>query len=131
MPAISSAQKSQIEFALTTRHAQLLAEIREELAQSGQQHFADLAGEVADVGDASVADLLVDQNIAIVRRQVEELTRIEAAQKHLHDADFGACSECGLDISLQRLLVVPDATRCIVCQGQHEKTYSHESTPKL
>lgn len=131
MPAFTSAQKQQIEAALAARSAQLIAEIRVELERSGLQHFVDLAGEVADAGDASVADLLVDQDVAIVTRQVEELTQLEAAQKRLHAADFGTCGECGADIGLSRLLLVPHATRCIVCQGQHEKTFVHESTPKL
>ena len=131
MPPFTSEQKQQIQTALATRSAQLKEEIRDELESSGHQHFADLAGEVADAGDASVADMLVDQNIAVVSRQVEELAQIEAAQNRVNEADFGACGECGADIGLQRLLVVPHATRCVACQGQHEKQFAHESTPKL
>lgn len=131
MPALNSEQKQQIQSALVARRAQLAEEIRIELERSGHQQFADLAGEVADAGDASVADMLVDQNISIVSRQVEELIQIEAAQKRLYEADFGACGECGADIGLSRLLAVPHATRCVACQGQHEKQFSHESTPKL
>jgi len=131
MPTLNSEQKQQIQSALAVRRTQLKDEIRVELEASGQQHFADLAGEVADAADASVADLLVDQNIAIVSRQVEELIQVEAAQARLNEVDFGACGECGADIGLPRLLAVPHATRCIACQGQHEKQFAHESTPKL
>ena len=131
MAALTTDQKQQIQAALANRSAQLTEEIRTELERAGHQHFADLAGEVADAGDASVADMLVDQDIAIVRRQVEELTQVASAQKRVNEADFGVCGECGADIGLQRLLVVPHATRCIACQGQHEKMFSHESTPKL
>lgn len=131
MPTLTSEQKQQIQTALANRSAQLLTEIRTELERSGHQHFVDLAGEVADAGDASIADMLVDQDIAIVRRQVDELTQIEAAQERVNEDDFGACGECGADIGFPRLLAVPHATRCIACQGQHEKVFAHESTPKL
>lgn len=131
MSQLTSSQKQQIADALAARKAALCSEIQSELERSGHEHFADLAGEVADAGDASVADMLIDQDIAIVTRQVEELTQVEAAQKHVADEDFGNCAECDAEIGLNRLLVVPQATRCIVCQGQHEKMYAHESTPKM
>ncbi len=131
MPALTVEQKHQIAAALVARRAQLTEEIRAELERSGHEHFADLAGEVTDAGDASVADMLIDHDIAIVRRQVEELTQVEAAQKRIAGADYGECEECGAEIGLPRLLAVPHAIRCIGCQGQHEKMFAHESTPKL
>jgi DnaK suppressor protein len=131
MSVLSTAEKQQIQTVLSERHAQLVAEIRAELERTGHQHFADLAGEVADAADASVADAMIDQDIAIVRRQVEELTQVEAAQKRVAEADFGECDECGKAIGLQRLLIVPHAVRCVVCQEQHDKMYAHESTPKM
>ena len=131
MAALTSEQKQQIQASLAARRAQLAGEIRSELIRAGHEHFADLAGEVPDAGESSVAALLVDQEFAIVRRQVEELSQVEAAQKRLQDADYGECDACGAEIGLQRLLAVPHATRCIACQAQHEKMFAHESTPKL
>ena len=129
--SLNASERQQITAALAERRAQLAAEIRSELERSGHEHFADLAGEVADAGDASVADMLIDHDIAVIRRQVEELTQVETAQSRLDAADFGECEECGAEIGVKRLLAVPHATRCIGCQGQHEKMYAHESTPKL
>ncbi|MCX7627079.1 MAG: TraR/DksA C4-type zinc finger protein [Methylophilaceae bacterium] len=131
MPTLNQTEKQRIAEVLKRRHRALCDEIHSELERSGHQHYADLAGEVADAGDASVADMLVDQDIAIVRRQVEELTQVEAAQQRLMDDDFGTCEDCGADIGLPRLLAVPHATRCIACQEQHEKTYAHEANPKM
>jgi DnaK suppressor protein len=131
MSALSTAEKQQIQTALSERRANLTAEIRGELERAGHQHFADLAGEVADAGDASVADAMIDQDIAIVRRQVAELNQVEAAQKRVAEADFGECDECGAAIGLQRLLIVPHAIRCVICQEQHDKMFAHESTPKM
>ena len=131
MTDLTQSEINKIAAALEERHQILCGEIRDLLERSGHQHFADLAGEVADAGDASVADMLVDQDIAIVRRQVEELTEVEDAQKRLADADFGECAECGNDIGLARLLAVPHALRCVGCQGQHERMFAQETGPKL
>lgn len=131
MAVLSTEQMRQVRAALALRRKELIEEIRSELERSGSQHFSDLAGEVADVGDSSVADMLVDQDIAMVRRQVEELTAIEASQHRASSEDFGACEECGAEIGIKRLLAVPHATRCIACQGQHEKMFAHEATPKF
>lgn len=131
MSVLTAAEKQQIADRLEARRRELAAEIRNELERAGHQHFADLAGEVTDAGDASVADLIVDQDIAVVRRQVQELTQVEAAQRHLAAADFGDCAECGAEIGLPRLLAQPAATRCIACQEAHEKQYAHEATPRL
>jgi RNA polymerase-binding protein DksA len=131
MSNLTPSQKQQIADALSARKVQLCSEIQSELQRSGHEHFADLAGEVADAGDASVADMMVDHDIAIVSRQVEELTQVETAQKRVNADGYGDCEECGAEIGLSRLLIVPHATRCIACQGQHEKMYAHESTPKM
>ncbi len=131
MSTLTATQKQQIAETLAARKAALCSEIQEELKRAGHEQFVDLAGEVSDAGDASVADMLVDKNIAVVARQVEELTQVEAAQKHVAAEDFGDCAECGAEIGFNRLEAVPHATRCIACQGQHEKMYAHESTPNL
>jgi len=131
MSTLTPAQRQQLADALAARRTALCSEIQDELKRSGHEHFADLAGEVADDGDASFADMLVDHDIAVIRRHVEELTLVENAQKRVAAVDFGDCEECGSEIAFDRLLAVPQATRCIACQEQHEKMYAHESTPKI
>jgi DnaK suppressor protein len=131
MSELSSTQKQQIADTLASRRAELCGEIRSELERSGHEHFADLAGEVADAGDSSVADMLVDHEIAIISRQVEELAQVELAQQHIGTAEFGECQDCGAEIGFPRLMAAPHATRCIGCQTQHEKMFAHEGMPRL
>jgi RNA polymerase-binding transcription factor DksA len=131
MSNLTDVQIQQIAEAIQQRKQTLRAEIRDELERSGHEGFADLAGEVADAGDSSVADLLMDENMTLVSRQVEEFSGLETAQQRLGRPGFGECAECGGDIAFQRLLAEPDATRCIECQSQHEKTFAHNGAPKL
>jgi len=78
-----------------------------------------------------MSDFLFRGNLAKLDPDVYQLTQVEAAQKRVAEADFGECDECGKAIGLQRLLIVPHAVRCVVCQEQHDKMYAHESTPKM
>jgi RNA polymerase-binding protein DksA len=131
MSNLTDVQKQQIAQAIKQRKQALREEIRDELERSGRERFADLAGEVADAGDSSVADLLMDENMTLVSRQVQEFAELETAQQRLDTQEFGVCSECGSDIGFQRLLAAPNATRCVDCQTQHEKTFAHGEAPRL
>lgn len=131
MAALSTEETAQLKQLLQQRQQQLIEEIRDELARSGEQHYIDLAGRVTDLADESVADMLADMDAAIVDRQITEVREIEAALKRLAAGDFGTCVDCGADIPVARLKVYPTAARCIDCQSMHERTYAHEGNPTL
>ena len=131
MAKLTDDQLAQLKAALQQRYLELREEIRSELERSGNQHYADLAGSVADPGDASVADMLVDLNANLVDRQVNEIREVEATLKRLAELDFGDCVECGGEIGFERLMAYPTAQRCVRCQELREKTYSHENNPTL
>lgn len=131
MATLTADETAQLKKILEQRHQQLLEEIRDELARSGEQHYIDLAGRVTDPGDESVADMLADMDAAIVDRQVNEVREIETTIKRLAAGDYGSCVDCGADIPFERLRVYPTAMRCISCQAVHEKTFAHEGNPSL
>ncbi|MDD5329960.1 MAG: TraR/DksA family transcriptional regulator [Sulfuricella sp.] len=131
MAALTVEETAQLKQILEQRRQQLLEEIRDELANSGEQHYIDLAGRVTDPGDESVADMLADLDAAMVDRQVAEVREIEAASKRLDAGSYGVCVDCGGEIGLARLRAYPTAVRCIACQAMHEKTYAHEGNPTL
>ena len=131
MAKLSEDQLAQLKEMLQRRYLELRDEVRGELERSGDQRYADLAGSVADPGDESVADLLVDVDAALVDRQVNEMRGVEVTLRRLAELDFGDCIECGGEIGFERLMVLPTAERCVRCQELHEKTYSHEPNPTL
>lgn len=116
---------------LARRVLELKEEIRAELAQSDLQHYRDLAGQVSDAADESVASMLVDIDAAIVDRHVRELRDIEAARQRMDKGSYGLCTECGAPVAYQRLEAYPTAKRCRDCQKQREKLYAHQATPSL
>jgi RNA polymerase-binding protein DksA len=131
MAQFTEEQLGQLKEVLQQRYLQLREEVRDELESSGDQHYTDLAGSVADPGDASVADMLVDVDANLVDRQVNEMREVEAALKRLAELDYGDCIDCGGEIGFERLMAYPTAQRCVRCQEVHEKTYMHENKPTL
>jgi DnaK suppressor protein len=116
---------------LASRAIELRKEIRAELSLSDQQHYKDLAGQVSDAADESVASMLVDLDAAIADRHVGELRDIDAAQQRMSGAGYGLCVDCGEPVSYERLAVYPTAKRCRSCQQRREKMYAHGATPSL
>jgi DnaK suppressor protein len=117
--------------ALAARTRVLAARIREELAASDTQHYRDLAGTVTDAADEALADALVDVDIAIIDRQVNELRDIDAARERMQHQRYGMCIDCGDAVPYERLAAYPTAKRCVRCQQQRERAYAHPATPTL
>ncbi|WP_435099586.1 TraR/DksA family transcriptional regulator [Arhodomonas sp. AD133] len=116
---------------LRARFDQLRDEIHAELVQSDQEHYQDLAGQVHDPGDESVADLLVDIGLADIDRHIAEIRDIEAALARMHMGTYGACSDCGDAIALARLQAHPTAKRCRRCQIAYEGQQGAHHRPEL
>jgi DnaK suppressor protein len=116
---------------LRDRRAELVEDIRQELLQSDNEHYTDLAERVHDVGEESVADLLSDLDLAVIDRHVEEIKDIEAAQQRIAMGSYGICIECGGEIDSKRLSAYPTAKRCYECQKRYEETHAGTSRPSL
>ncbi len=129
--AYTDRQLAELRQDLERRRTQLVDEIRDELSRSDEQRYVDLAGQVADAGEASVADLLVDVDNAMAARDIRELREIEAALERMAQGDYGQCEACGTQIGFPRLKANPTATRCIACQTRYERNNPGIGTPSL
>lgn len=109
----------------------LLDSTHDELARWTEHPIGEIAGEVADVGDDSVASLMTDLDHAEVQRRVDAVRDIDAALERIKSGHYGTCIDCGADIDFDRLSAFPTAKRCVDCQSRHEKTYAHGDTPTL
>ena len=74
------------------------------------------------VGRLSRMDAIQVQQmeLALSRRQQDELSAVKRALKRLDDGEYGICFECGEDIDPRRLKIDPIATLCISCAQQRE-----------
>lgn len=118
---------------LQERREAVLDELRRLLLASAEEHYAELAGRVHDSAEESVADLLVDLDLAETGRLVTELQDIDAARRRLSDGSFGICCDCSDPVGAERLTAYPVAKRCIRCQTDYEtaKQRSGAHLPRL
>ena len=131
MARLTDEQNARLGHCLGSLEGQLRDDIRATLLQSGVQHHADLAGMVHDLGDESVANMLIELGSTLLDRHLQELREIQAARRRLTQGDIDCCLDCRGDIGYERLLARPIAVRCVPCQQRHEKTFAHEASPRM
>lgn len=105
---------------LERRFREVREVIRQALLQSDEQNYIGLAGQVSDMEDSSVADLLVDVALADIDRHVQEIRDIDAALLRIAEGSYGVCTDCGEAIEVKRLEAYPTAKRCRPCQSNYE-----------
>jgi RNA polymerase-binding transcription factor DksA len=72
--------------------------------------------------DRAAREIEIQKRYGILERKSDELEKIESLIKRvLKDEDFGLCEDCGRRIPEGRLIVMPEATRCVSCQQKTEK----------
>ncbi len=73
-------------------------------------------------GRVSRGDALQQQQMSKANqiRHKKHLLSIQRALKRIDDNEYGECLECGDDIGIGRLNIVPDATHCISCKEKAE-----------
>ena len=131
MGVLDRRQVARLNQQLATRHETLLVEVRAMLSESGHAAYLEIARDVTDTGDESVADMLADIGAAQIHRHVQELRDVEAAQARARAGTLGICIDCESDIAYERLNVHPTAQRCILCQSKRERSYAQEGRPTL
>jgi DnaK suppressor protein len=131
MKHLSKEQISELRHTLSGQRQSLRDEIRAELLRSDEEQYGDLAGQVHDAGEESVADLLADANVTVVSRLIGELREAEAALQRMDTGIYGLCEECDVEIPFERLKAYPTARRCLEHQKRYEQSYAGGARPKL
>ena len=129
--ALTTEQTRELKSLISGRCSALIAELREDVRKTRAERYGEVAGEVPDHGDESVASLIADLDQAELSRDVDELRGLEAAHERIAKGDYGVCVDCGRDIGFERLRAAPSAIRCIACQTLHEKTFAGPGNPSL
>jgi DnaK suppressor protein len=114
---------------LESRYMALRKEIAAGLLKADSEQYGQLAGEVGDIAEHSVADLLVDLDLAEIHRDLEELRNVELALQRFKCGSYGICMDCGEQIAEKRLKSLVSAVRCVKCQslleGRRAEGISH------
>lgn len=102
---------------------QALNRLKENQKEYSEQFSGGL---VKDESDHAQLEISVNSNYDLIERKTRELREIDRQiQRILRDEKISVCEECGQPIPLERLLIVPEASLCIRCQQELEKTHSN------
>lgn len=121
---VTAKQLTELKSTLEERGRVLREEIRQELLDSDEEHYIDLAGQVHDLEEESVADLLIDLGLSIIDLHINELRDVEAALRRIHVGAYGVCIDCDDEVDLPRLRAFPTAKRCLMCQEVFERNHA-------
>lgn len=99
---------------------QMLSRLRDETymkireLRRDQEHEAEPPP--ADDIDAARATADVEMHASLIERAEEALKSIDEALERVEHERYGMCTDCGQEISVERLTAVPFALRCESCQ---------------
>lgn len=127
-PALTRRDFPHFERKLAARWQELRTHVGEVLLRAGTERHVQIAGQVHDAEDESLADLLVDVNLAEAGREIQEIREIEDALRRMGLGTYGRCVRCKRPIERRRLDAFPSVPRCMVCQREHEKRQAPPST---
>lgn len=72
------------------------------------------------IGRISRMDAINNKSVneAVLRQVEDKMRNIEISLEQIGDPDFGKCRQCGFDIPMGRLMVMPGSSMCINCAKQ-------------
>ena len=73
------------------------------------------------LADSSFEQYEQEFNLSMIENETEELKEIGRAFEKIDRGTFGVCEACGIDISIERLRVMPYTRICIHCRNKYEE----------
>ena len=131
MNEVTPAQTAQLKDLLERRKADLVREIEAKLAEAKTERVAPDAVSTTDGGDKALLEAASGLDLAIVRRDIDELRTVEQALRRIADGTIGECPDCGDTIAPERLRAYPAAARCAACQAEFERRSGIAQPAKL
>ncbi len=103
---------------LEQRRKEILANIR----KAREDSVEDNRRTFSEVGDLVSASLEKEMAFKYGEYGVNLLREIDTALEKLKEGSYGVCEDCGKNIGVKRLEVVPSARLCISCKAKEEGT---------
>ena len=105
---------------LLAKREALIQEIKQQLGQSVTDEQQRRLEAAMDSGDQALVDLEREMGISLQEMRNQERKNIDNALDSLDEGTYGACAECGEEISEKRLHALPFARLCVECKSKRE-----------
>lgn len=96
-------------------------ETYEGIARYRQDQSEEKESSPGDEMDVARASAAVDTHANLIDRAESRLRLIDEALARLENGTYGICADCGDEIGLERLKVLPFAVRCIDCESRRSR----------
>jgi RNA polymerase-binding transcription factor DksA len=134
MASLTAPELTRFRERLRARDLELRRAIHSSLVNAGDKSYAEVAGRVLDTAEEAVADMLADENVLMIQKEVAEQADVVAALARITNGSYGTCVDCGEEIGVKRLDAYLTAKRCIRCQTRFEQQHrggGRDTTPSL
>ncbi|MBN2483290.1 MAG: TraR/DksA C4-type zinc finger protein [Candidatus Omnitrophica bacterium] len=102
-------------------YAQIKDLSEDTLMKSQKEMSGDISGYGIHMADVASDNYERDFNLGLVSSERKILREIDDALKRVEEKDYGACLECGCEITKRRLNAIPYARHCKQCQEEIEQ----------
>ncbi len=106
----------------------ILDEARAEISKFIKGDTKQLVDTAIDDGDWSFVDMAKGIDLKKLSTRKDTLNKIDEALRRMDEGTYGLCEECGIEISKERLRIIPFALLCVECKEQREKFEEFESS---
>ncbi|MGD0884234.1 MAG: TraR/DksA C4-type zinc finger protein [Thermodesulfovibrionales bacterium] len=106
---------------LILNREEIVREAKAEIGKYIKGETRQIVESVLDDGDWSVIDLSEDINFRRLATHRDVLLKIDEALRKLREGTYGTCEDCGEEINIERLKVLPFAIYCRDCQEKREE----------
>jgi DnaK suppressor protein len=105
--------------------------LESEIALKLRESTEDLEemGRTGDHADMAWVETESGLDLAEAQRDIEEWRGLRDALRRIDEGSYGVCTECGIDVPIERLHSQPLAMRCVICQSRREKLAMQYRTP--
>lgn len=111
-PKLSASQRDSLARKLHNQHDEIMQQL----------NALDQQTRTPDGDDAVQADGAHEVDAKLSEIEQLELNDIDEALSRVNSQDYGVCVNCGAEIPLTRLQAEPQASRCLECQAQLERS---------
>lgn len=86
-----------------------------------QDQSGDLSSYSFHIADQGTDTMGREIAFSFASRYGKYLGHLDEALKRIENGTYGICRNCGVQINIERLEAVPNATQCIKCKSSDEK----------
>lgn len=106
---------------LVAEKRRLWTALREEIFKKLGKDYNEQFSSPQDMEDIAMLNFIEDKGLMLADIHRQEIEALDGAVVRLDNGTYGLCVECGQDIDIERLKVMPYADCCVQCKSKHEE----------